>query len=163
MITKNDLYDITQALIIIRNNIKEELNAEVLFEIIKTLETDNSTDENQIRKAISSIDQLDRERWFFVYHNNVYVNHRIMNKPAILSLLVNALKCLLSELRRGNFDKAYDLADGIHCLPEIIADNDFKIPKSYWKTFVVNYRNKWDKYFLRDEQKSFGFISRWRR
>ena len=153
MINKNDLYDITFALIIIRNNITEELNSKILAQMIKVLEEENNTEDNQIRKAISSIDGLDCERWFFVYHNNVYVNHQILNKADIYALLVKLFQDLIFELNKKDFDKAYDLVDGFHCLPEIIADNNFTIPTSFWKTFVKEYRRKWDNDFLREEQR----------
>lgn len=61
MINKNDLYDITFALIIIRNNITEKSNSKILAQMIKVLGEKNNTEDNQIRKAISSIDGLDRE------------------------------------------------------------------------------------------------------
>ena len=153
MINKNDLYDIAFALIRIRNNITEKSNPQILSQMIKVLEEENNTEDNQIRKAISTIDGLDCEYWFFAYHNNVYVNHQMLNKDDIYALLVKLLQSLICELNKKEFDKAYDLADSFHCLPEIIADNNFTIPKSFWKTFVKDYRSKWDNDFLRDEQR----------
>ena len=88
MINKNDLYDITFALVVIRNNITEKLNLQILSQMIKVLETVNNTEDNQIRKAISSINGLDYEHWFFVYHNNVYVNHQMLNKVDIYACLL---------------------------------------------------------------------------
>jgi len=153
MINKNDLYDIAFALIIIRNNITEKSNPKILSQMIKVLEEKNNTEDNQIRKAISSIDGLDREYWFFAYHNNVYVNHQMLNKADIYALLVKLFQSLFCELNKKEFEKAYDLADSFHCLPEIIADNNFTIPKSFWETFVKDYRSKWDNDFLRAEQR----------
>lgn len=153
MINKNDLYDITFALIIIRNNITEKVNPQILSQMIKVLEEKNNTEDNQIRNAISSIGGLDREYWFFAYHNNVYVNHQMLDKADIYALLIKLFQSLICELNKKMFDKAYDLVDSFHCLPEIIADNNFTIPKSFWKTFVRDYRRKWDNDFLLDEQR----------
>lgn len=153
MINKNDLYDIAFTLVVIRNNITEKLNLQILSQMIKVLETVNNTEDNQIRKAISSINGLDYEHWFFAYHNNVYVNHQMLNKVDIYALLIKLFQSLICELNKADFDKAYDLVDSFHCLPEIIADNNFTIPKSFWKTFVKNYRRKWDNDFLRTEQR----------
>ena len=153
MITQNDLYDITYTLITIRSDIREDLNVEILIQIIKVLENENSIADNQIRKAISSVQGLDGEHWFFVYHDNVYVNHRFLKDKNIYNLLVELLKNLICILNKKEFDKAYDLVDNFHCLPDIIADNHFSIPKSFWKTHAKSYRNKWDKSFLRVEQK----------
>lgn len=155
MINKNDLYDITFALVTIRNNITAKSNPEILSQIIKVLEEENNTEDNQIRKALSSIDGLDREHWFFVYHDNVYVNHQMLNKTNIYVLLIKLIQSLILALDKKAYGKAYDLVDSFHCLPEIIADNHFVIPKSYWKTFIKKYRRKWDKNFLRNEQRMF--------
>ncbi len=152
MINKNDLYDITFALITIRNDICKKSNTKILYQIIKVLETENNTEDNQIRKAISSIEGLDCERWFFAYHNNVYVNHQVLKNANIYALLIKLLQSLTCVLEQKEFDKEYDLVDSFHCLPEIIADNNLTIPKSFWKTFVKDYRNKWDNNFLRVEQ-----------
>ena len=154
MINKNDLYDMTFALIKIRNNICDETVIPIFSQMINVLEEKNNTEDNQIRKAISSIDKLDREQWFFVYHNNVYVNHQILKNPNIYVLLVKLFKSTICELHEKKFDKAYDLVDSFHCLPEMIADNNFTIPKSFWKTYVKFYRDKWDNDFLRIEQKT---------
>ena len=153
MINKYDLYDITFALIIIRNNITEKSNPRILTQMIKVLGDTNNTEDNQIRKAISSIDGLDREYWFFAYHNNVYVNYQVLTKAYIYTLLIKLFQSLICELNKKEFNKAYDLVDSFHCLPEIVADNNFTIPKSFWKTFVKGYRSKWDNDFLRDEQR----------
>lgn len=163
MITKNDLYDITFSLMIIRYRVSEQTNIGVLYQMIKVLETDAEPankraedewiEDNQIRKAISTVEGLDKEFWSFVYHNNVYVNQQILKNPYIYDLLINILRELLYVIKNEEFKKAFDLADNVHCLPELIADNNFTVPKRFWKIFVKNYRKKWDKKFLRKEQK----------
>lgn len=155
MINKNDLYDITFCLTIIRNNIYEKSNSKIILQMIKVLETKNKTDDNQIRAAVSLVEGLEYERWSFVYHRNVYVNHQILNDDNIYVLLIKLFKSLICELNKEEFDKAYDLIDCFHCLPEMLADNNFIIPKSFWNTFVKCYRDKWDNSFLRKEQKIF--------
>lgn len=155
MINKNDLYDLSFVLISIRNDIREESNTKILRQIITVLETENTTEDNQIRKAISSIEGLDNERWFFASHNNVYVNHQLLKNENTYALLVKLLQSLNDVLCQEEFDKAYDLVDCFHCLPEIIADNKLSIPKSFWKTFVKSYRNKWDNAFLKIEQTNY--------
>lgn len=154
MISQNELYDISVALTAIRNNIKEDVNKEVLYKIISVLNSKSETfKDNQIRRAIASINNLDQERWYYVYHNNVYANYKILRNKYIYKLLIKLcyeLKCLVES---NNFEKAYDLADCFHCLPNIIADNNFTIPKYFWKIYVKPYRDKWDKSFLVTDQK----------
>ena len=150
MITKNDLYDISAAFIRVRSDITAHENVPVLTQIESVLvnELDNCED-NQIRKALSTINNLDKNKWHYIYCNNVYVNHQAINNKNIYDLLI-FLCCSLKELiQNNNYEQAYDLVDCIHALPEILANNNIKIPSSYWKTYVKTYQKKWDKSFLR--------------
>ena len=153
MINKYDLYDISFALVTIRNDIREKSNTEILTQIIDVLQENNCYEDNQIRRAISTISTLDREKWFFVYHNNLYVNHLLLKNDSIYELLIASFQHLANMLTHNQFEQAYDLIDCIHCLPEIIADNHFTIPRAFWKHYVTHYRKKWDKSFLKKYQK----------
>ena len=79
MISKNDLYDITFVLTIIRSHIQDHLNSVILTKIINVLNArDQNWGDNQIRKAVASIDGLDRKQWYLMYHNNIYANHQLI-------------------------------------------------------------------------------------
>lgn len=153
MIFKNDLYDIGFALSIIRNTIREKDNPTILSQIITVLESNELTNDNQIRKVISHVEGIDSELWNFAFHNNVYVVHQMVKNTALYSLLIKIMQCLKSQLLNEDYERAYDLLDCIHCLPTIIADNNLIIPKSFWNTYVRGYREKWDRSFLLHEQK----------
>ena len=86
--------------------------------------------DNQIRIALASLSYLDKEAWEFVYHNNVYVTYRFLENKIIYSILVQSCIAVKEALANDELEKAYDLLDCIHCLPEIIADNKLKIPKN---------------------------------
>jgi hypothetical protein len=58
-------------------------------------------------------------------------------------------------LKTKNEEQFFDIVDTVHCLPDIIAENNFTITKSYWVINLKYYREKWDKRFLKDEQKAF--------
>lgn len=155
MIGKYDLYDISAVFTQIRSNPEYEWNIAVLDNIIYVLSNDENTfTENQIREALASIEELDNDIWYYVHHNNVYVNHAILKNKAIYQLLIRICTELKTVVANRQFDRAYDLADAVHCLPEIIADHYFSIPKSYWKTHMYFYRKKWDKTFLHQEEKA---------
>jgi hypothetical protein len=154
MITKNDLYDISAAFTIVRNDSKCIKNKEVLEAIKQVLSSDKQIfTDNQIRIALSGIDGLDRDKWYFAFHNNIYVNHHILKNDKIYDLLIHACDGLIQVLQKEDYANAYDLADGMHCLPDIIADNNFTVTKSYWKSHILPYRKKWDNTFLINEQK----------
>ena len=156
MISKNDLYDISAAFVVIRSKIRYELNGVILSEIIQVLKLGSQAlEDNQIRKAIASIENLDQERWYFVYHNNLYVNRWLLKNEQIYQLLIKVCDTLKQLLEEKKYERAYDLVDTIHCLPDIIAENHFLVTKSYWKTYVESYRKKWDKLFLKREEKEY--------
>lgn len=154
MIDRYDLYDMSFALVMIRYDIRSETNIPVLARMIGVLEAKEAVGDNQIRRVLSSIAGLDRERWFFVYHNNVYVNCRMLERKSIYDLLIKSFRELERALHGGEFDRADALADALHCLPEMIADNDFRVPKTFWKVHIKSYRDEWDGDFLRAEQKA---------
>lgn len=154
MILIHDLYDISQAFIGMRADIKYDKNIFILQNIIKVLRSNNSYEPNQIRNTLAEIPDLDREKWEYVYHQNLYVYHSPLKNQKIINILIKSCEELIIALQSKNFDSAWDLVDTIHCLPDIIAENKFSITKSYWKSHVKYYRDKWDKNFLKDEQKA---------
>lgn len=156
MICQYDLYDISFALTLIRSDIENEINEKILSKIILVLDekmVETIFEENQIRKSVAEVIDLDEERWKWVYCNNLYVNIRLIKDKQIYRLLKKTCSQLHCEINRKNYEKSFDLVDCIHCLPNIIADNNFTVPKKYWKIYVKPYRKKWDSFFLKEEQK----------
>ena len=65
-----------------------------------------------------------------------------------LSVLSEAILEICSLLRDESFDRAFDLVDAIHCLPEAIMCKKQWNSKLFWKIYIKPYREKWDKSFL---------------
>ena len=76
----------------------------------------------------------------------------ILKDDNVLGILIKVCETLIYQLNEHKFEIADDLIDTVHCLPAIIAENKFKIPKNYWKSHMRFYRLKWDKTFLVKEQ-----------
>lgn len=153
MIYKHDLYDIAKAFINIRHNVKEKSNIEVLEAIISVLNKGyNDSEDNQIRRALRELKNLDIELWYYVYHDNIYTHHYLFNNENIYKLFKTLCRETILLLENGDFERAYDLIDAYHSLPEIVANNNFIIPKSYWRTYIKSYRIKWDKDFLKGRE-----------
>ena len=123
-----------KAFIHIRHDIQEKNNRDILFSIISVLNKgrENSED-NQIRRALRALKGLDSERWYYIYHDNVYTHHYLLKDENIYKLLGKLCQETILLLEQSNFERAYDLVDAYHCLPEIIANNNFTIPKTFWK------------------------------
>ena len=154
MIGIHDLHDISAAWIRIREDIYYDKNILILQKINQVLLKKQDYQANQIRNSIAEIPNLS-DIWNYVHHPNVYVYDAILKDPLILDLLKTICDKLILCIQSKQYDLACDLADTVHCLPDIIAENKFSIPKSYWKSHVKYFRNKWDKDFLYSEQKMF--------
>ena len=154
MVGINDLFDISAVFTIIRSNIRYERNIDIITNISYVISDRNFYEQNIIRKAISKIKDLDKERWNFVYHENLYMYDAVLKDENIIDILIKICKELIYQLNTEKLEMADDLVDAVHCLPTIIAENKFKIPKSYWKSHMKFYRLKWDKTFLLKEQRN---------
>ena len=117
MISRDNLYDMTSAFIVIRHDVKSELNDEILLET----------------KAKLKNQEMDK----YIYE-----------------ILVTICDEMIRVFDEKKFEQLYDLADCVHSLPEIIANNHLTIPDRYWKIYVDPYRKKWDKEFLLKEEKA---------
>ena len=156
MITDFDLLDLSAVFKLLRFDTTEKNSILILDKVIDVLSAEDvDFEDNQIRMALASIPGLDKETWSFVYHNNVYVTHRLLKNKAIYTVLIKLCKLIKIALEHGEMDRANDLLDCVHCLPEIIIDNQNHITKSYWKTHVSIYRKKWDTFFLKSEEKEY--------
>lgn len=153
MIGNNDLHDISAALKIIREDIKNDNNIIILQSIMNVLSIRNQYEANQIRASISRVKGLDIEKWYFVNHMNLYTYDAIIKDDQAILLLKKICEKIIEMLELCEFDKAYDFVDTVHCLPDILAENHCAIPKSFWKNNMHNFRNKWDKNLFKSEQR----------
>ena len=150
-----DLYDLHSIFINIRFCPEHETNSQILEKTIGVLEDRyNNHEVNQFRTALRSIDSLDKELYTFAFVENIYTYFpAIIKNESIYLALRESCKYLLKAVQEKNKEKIIDLADCLHDLPIIIAENHFSIPKSYWKIYIDPYRKKWDKDFMKLLQK----------
>ena len=157
MLNVYDLYDLHEIFVLIRSFPKDELNAEIINGVCNVLiNGQDNCEPNQFRVELQSIPALrDREHYKFVFTNNVYSYYPLsfLKEQRIYAVLIKACQKLQEAINEGNEERIYDLADCLHDLPIILAENKYPVPKFYWKTYVKYYRNKWDNGFLQDEEK----------
>ena len=83
-------------------------------------------------------------------------NYSINNLKEIMRYLYvlsdTALE-ICKQLKEGQFERAYDLVDAIHCLPEAILTKKNWNSKVFWNTYIRPYREKWDSDFLNIREK----------
>ena len=153
MIGIHDLYDLSAVFKRLRAEIQYERNIPILRAIQTVLSLQDTYISNQIRIALSNVPNMDKEKWSFAFHNNLYVYEAILKNQEIVDLLIKICDEIADLLIREKFDRAEDLADAVHCLPDIVAENKLTIPRSYWNGHLKPYRRKWDKGFLVREQR----------
>ena len=67
----------------------------------------------------------------------------IMLNRQLKEFIIRALEFMKEHLLHQNYETAYDIADMLHVLPEIVVDNKKKELKLYWKGYVKPFQKKW--------------------
>ncbi len=156
MIGQNDLYDMTAVFKRIREDVQYPHNIIILQKVIDVLNTQNIYKANQIRNSIAEIPGLDQKKWYFVFHQNLYVHEILLKDSRIVNLLKKICEDLIMAIKSCKYEYAKDLADMVHCLPDIIAENNLNIPRSYWRSHVQPFRARWNHNYLKNEQRSIS-------
>ena len=141
MITSNDLSDIYYSLLLIRNDIKYELNAQILKSIADAV-ISKSDSENIIRIALSKIEGINHEKWSFSFFNNVYTFRYSIVDEKILNMLHRIFTTLSDLIVQNKWEQAYDFVDAIHFIPILIQQNTALNSRKI-KKITKTYRKKW--------------------
>lgn len=159
MICIYDLYDLYSILVGIRFCPQNKINQPMLSSIIDVLkDREGFSDFNQFRKAIQHVVSSDDSGLYgfaSVENKYTYLPIPVLKDDKIYDILIKALESLSDAISEENEEKIYDLADCLHNLPIIIAENRNTIPKRFWKNEIRSYRLKWDASFLIDEHKLY--------
>ncbi len=153
MFTVYDLFDLHFIIVMVRSSPEGKENPEILSKVCDVIsDYKNSQHHNVFRKALQTIPYLKgKEGYGFVFTKNIYTYYPVgfLKDEEIYKLLYKALSELKKATEEGNREKIYDLADCLHNLPVMIAENKFSVPKNFWKNEVRYYRKKWDSNFLK--------------
>lgn len=143
MITTNDLFDLYYSFVLIRYDIRYELNPQILAQLSETLKCECNED-NLVRKSLASLIPKNSDKWNFVFFNNFYTYRELIKDEYTIRLLVNICVILKELLELKNYEKAYDLVDAIHYIPILIQKNE-KITNKKARKILKNYTQKWGK------------------
>ena len=156
MINLYDLYDLHAILIAICSNPNDSFNSEVVLNIINVINDRGASEINQIRKSLQTIKSLIKNDIYdFVFVENKYSYYPLpfLKDEKIYAVLFSSLREILVALNEKDEERTFDLADCLHNLPIMIVENNYSIPKIFWKKIVKDYRRKWNNNFLRIEEK----------
>ena len=154
-----DLYDLHAIFVNIRNNPANPLNEVIVSKLLQILTLDNkNSDTNQIRVALRELNISDQQEYSFALCENVYTYIPCLIKDENIYKLLR-LTCdeLLKVTRNGNLEQIEDLADALHNLPLLLAENNLSLPKRFLDYEVKYYQKKWNKLFLAEYKKQALF------
>lgn len=153
MLNVFDLYDLYLIITNIRNEPELKLNRDILIGVICVLRNRNNN-MNQFRAELQKINLEERPEYSFVKTLNDYSYIPFLIKDDnIYNLLEECCQTLLNVVLENNIQKIEDLADTLHNLPILLAENKLCIPHSYWQYDAKYYRKKWDASFLLSYEK----------
>lgn len=139
--TSNDLFDLYFSFLLIRHDIFYELNDLILEKISETVHIESES-ENNIRLAISKINGIDKEKWEFAFHSNVYTYRRLLKNNDVKNTILKFCDHLKSLIVNKKYEQAYDFVDSIHFVPILIEKNMF-ISSRKIRKLTQKYRKKW--------------------
>ena len=82
------------------------------------------------------------------FNNITFITDNLSEIDRYLAVISIVTLEICKQLENENFDRAYDLVDAFHCLPEAIINKKQWNPNEFWDVYVNMYRKKWDKDFL---------------
>ena len=150
-----DLHDLYLIFTNIRNEPALTLNRNVLNGVLHVLRERNGSDGmNQFRTELQKINLRDRPEYSFISTLNDYSYIPFLIKDEVIyDLLEECCRALWGAVSESNAQKIGDLADALHNLPILLAENNLCIPRTYWQYDVKYYRGKWDASFLTSYEK----------
>lgn len=116
--------------VFIRFDIKDENNSHVIDIIIKVI--NNNIRNDEMCKMIFYL----MPRWKGQLMVEEGELQELIFNSKLKEFTIRALELMKTHIISQKYESAYDLADMLHALPEIVIDNNKKGLKQYWKNYV---------------------------
>ncbi|RXE57503.1 hypothetical protein [Acetivibrio mesophilus] len=154
-------------LIVIRSNIRNPQNMSLLETISKyciSLQEESLTNFEIFKSEIIEVVNEQKEIKELLNNAlNVYevdpITDNLSEIYRYLSVISDSALEICTQLRQKSFDRAYDLVDAIHCLPQALVCKKQWDPRAYWKIYIRPYRERWDKQFLENQERKLFITS----
>ena len=82
--------------------------------------------------------------WKGRFYTKTGVKQEVLYKKELEQFIVRAVELMRDNLEIQHYDLAYDLADMLHALPDIVLANGKNGLKNYWKIYVKPVQKKWN-------------------
>ncbi len=125
LLSNYDFHDIYATLILLRSTPEKEYNVQVIKSVLQILsepQVDNTIDDNVIRKKLRTIETLDKERFSWVYVDNIYTyGLKVIKDDFCYFFLEKGFSKLLECATRKDYKQLEYLSDALHNIPIFFA------------------------------------------
>ena len=153
LLTNYDFYDIYWSIVLMRSDGLgyDYAVSKAMKDTIDAEQKDNIVEFNKIRSVLSDIQELkEYKKWQWILTKNVYTyGVKIIKDDFAYQILSAMVEELLDSLKEPNEERINDLKIALHNIPIILADERKRIKKHIARE-ISFYRNKWNKYFLKN-------------
>ena len=154
IMTVYELYDIYAVILYLRAYTGDAKNAEIA-KAVKVLLDEPHGDGgslNEVRRAVSAVDGIDREHYAWAFTENVYTYMPpIVKEELVFRVLSAGFAEMISAIESGDGERIYRAADAMHNVPIIFSKYDIKEAKKQIKREISFYRKEYNGEFLKDE------------
>ncbi len=88
--------------------------------------------------------------WKGRFRTKTEVKQEVICNEELEQFIVHAVELMKDNLEIQHYDLAYDLADMLHALPNIVLANEKNGLKRYWKIYVIPVQKKWNRKLLKE-------------
>ena len=149
-----DLYDIYAVILYIRAYTGDAKNAEIAKAVKGLLDEPRGdySSLNEVRRAVSSVEGIDREHYEWAFTENVYTYMPpIVKDELAYRVISDGFAEIISAIESGDGERIYRVADAMHNVPIIFSLYDIKEAKKQIKKEIAFYRKKYNEDFLKEE------------
>ena len=149
-----DLHDLHRVFVSFRFIPTYEKNLEIAERIkamIDAPQVGNGININNIRHALSSIEGLDKENWYWVDVENCHTyGVMTVTEDSTLRICSEGLGELIKCFKSGDNERLWHLADALHNIPIILAEKRGRSAVKSILFEIGSYRKKYDASFLKN-------------
>lgn len=130
--------NLKRVFVFVRFEIKNDKNCQIADAILYGMKN-HVTNEELCDMLIQAMPE-----WKEKFHTKTEIKQEILYNEELEQFIVHAVELMKDHLEIQHYDLAYDLADMLHALPDIVLANEKNGLKNYWKIYVKPVQKKWD-------------------
>ena len=137
------LLNLEKIFIYVRYDLERIENKNIILcviNVINEFECNNDELYKQIKKL-----SLELSKCIILSHENEI---KIVNRMVYGQFLIDSLDFFLKLLNDNEYEKAYDVIDILHAVPNVIIINEKKSKRLFYKTYIKKFSRKWKEHYF---------------